>query len=155
MNIFISYSGEDTDLVRRIADAIDAVGHEVDWWPDSNVPGKDSWEKIFSWIDEADLVLAFITDNAVSRGISMGNEIGYATASDKTIIPIVKKGVSQDDLGCLIGLTYVPLDERNPDRAIAAILKSIRREKGEQWAQLAKFVLGAALTVALGRKISL
>ncbi len=154
MNIFISYSGQDTDLVKAIADAIDDAGHEVWWWDERNVPGKQSWEEIFSWIDEADLVLAVITDNAISRAMAMGNEIGYAIASDKTIIPIVKHSVRQEDIGCLIGMTYVPLVEHDMESSIDEVLRSIKREKGEQFVKLAKGVLGIVAAIAIGRKLS-
>lgn len=57
MNVFISYSVEDTALVRSVADHVKQKAN-VAYWDKSKEPGKEVWPTIFGWIDRADLVLA-------------------------------------------------------------------------------------------------
>ena len=102
MNVFISYSVNDTSLVMMIVSHLRLQGHSVRWWHESKEPGKDMWPQIFGWIDAADLVLAVVTDNTVARGLAVGNEIGRAKTKGKMIIPLVAQNVVASDLGCLV-----------------------------------------------------
>lgn len=97
MKVFISYSTEDLSLVRQIADEIRAHA-EVFYWDETRTPGEHAWNQIFAWIDQSDAVVAVITDKTVSRGISVGQEIGHAKAKQKTILPIVASDVPVTEL---------------------------------------------------------
>ena len=113
MNVFISYSVNDTSLVIMIVKHLRLQGHSVRWWHESKEPGKDMWPQIFGWIDAADLVLAVVTDNTVARGLAVGNEIGRARAKGKMIIPLVAQNVVTSDLGCLSEVVQIRFDPRN------------------------------------------
>ncbi|HZR19101.1 MAG TPA: toll/interleukin-1 receptor domain-containing protein [Verrucomicrobiae bacterium] len=128
MNVFISYSVSDTQLVRTVADHIKAKAN-VTYWDQSKEPGKETWPTIFSWIDAAELVLVLITENTLSRAFSVGQEVGHARKANKPIIPLVAKGVKSSELGFLAGITYVQLDTRNPSAAIQALQQQLDKLK--------------------------
>jgi len=128
MNIFISYSAKDTEFVRRIADGIRAEHVIVNWWDESKKLGQNSWQQIFGWIDEADLVLAIVTGNVLHRGLAVGNEIGYARAKGTTIIPLVTDEKDRFDLGCLTGTVDQFIDENDPQSGINAIKRHIKKD---------------------------
>ncbi len=120
MNVFISYSVRDTDLVRAVAHSIKGKA-KVSYWDESREPGKEVWQTIFTWIDAADLVLVLITDKTIGRAFSVGQEVGHAKKGNKQIIPLVAKEVPSSELGFLSGITYIPLDTGNPSAALQAL----------------------------------
>lgn len=124
MNIFISYCDNDLNLVKQIGDCIKPHANVV-YWDQDKVPGEAAWPTIFKWIDDADLVLVVITGSTVKRGFSVGNEVGYAKKHNRPIIPLVGPKVKRDKLGCLGGITDVPIDPANPDKAIEDVKKRI------------------------------
>lgn len=130
MNVFISYSAQDTGIVKEIAEAVSDCNDEVSWWQESRRPGKDAWPLIFEWVEEADLVLAVITDKTIHRAMAVGNEIGYAKAKGITVIPILGEGVEADSLGCLIGLTHIRLRKGRLEDSINEVLDALDDEEG-------------------------
>lgn len=130
MNVFISYSVADTDLVGMVAKQIKEKAC-VRYWDVSKEPGKETWPTIFSWIDSADLVLVLITDKTMQRAFSVGQEVGHAKKGGKQIIPLVTKDVTSADLGCLAGITYIPLDTTNPGDALKAVQDELEKLKQE------------------------
>lgn len=130
MNVFISYSTDDLDLVRQISREIGPYA-TVRYWDKSKEPGTEVWDSIFSWIDQSDVVLAVITDKTVSRAMSVGQEIGRAKAKGRKIVPFVSEGIASSELGCLNGVTYEPISRSNPAPAFERI-KAIFMPKTEQ-----------------------
>jgi hypothetical protein len=66
--VFLSYSREDTDAARRIADALRAFGMEV-WFDQSELRGGDAWDqKIRRQIKECALFMPIISANTQKRG---------------------------------------------------------------------------------------
>ena len=124
MKVFISYSTEDLSLIRQIADQIRPHA-EVFYWEESRAPGEHAWNQIYNWIDQADTVVAVITDKTVSRGISVGQEIGRAKAKQKMILPLVASDVPVTELGCLHEVTHVRLDRNDQNAALQAITQRV------------------------------
>lgn len=139
MRIFLSYSVKDLCLVHFIASQIRPHAEPV-FWTQNHVPGRDGWQTIFSWIDAADCVIAVITDSVVERGESVNQEIGYAKGKGKLIIPMVAPNVPKDRLGCLHGITYLPLDRsRFPeamDRLKATLTGLAEHKQQQAWVTL-------------------
>jgi hypothetical protein len=153
MNIFISYSVTDKELVKQVADPLRPFVDNVFWWEESKEPGKEAWPTIFSWIDKSDLILAVITDHAISRAMAIGQEIGHAKAKNKEILPLVASTVDSKDLGCLSGITYQPIDQNNLNTVIKAAQKKIEVMKKSE--EERKNSIGIGLTLALGLAIGL
>lgn len=150
MNVFISYSAEDLELVKWIGNQIKPHA-AVYYWDNSKQPGSEAWPMIYSWIDQSDLVLAVITDSAVSRAMSVGQEIGRAKAKLKTVIPVVTSNVPSTELGCLSGTTYQKIDPENPGVALNAIKRVILAKKQtlENQKNMLFLVGGVVLTLLL------
>ncbi len=148
MKVFISYSTNDFTLVSRIADHI-RPHSEVLYWDNNKVPGKEAWPLIFSWIDKSDLVLVVITDNTISRAMSVGQEVGHAKAKQKMIIPIVTPNVSETDLGFLSGIIYQRIEHDNPGPALQAVERVILSKKHAIESQQAIFLIFGVLGLIL------
>lgn len=165
MKVFISYSAKDISLIRKFADGLQqqAAGvSRVHWWEDSKRPGKEAWPQIFRWIDEADLVLVIVTGNVLSRAMAVGNEVGYAKAKGKSIIPLISElsgwrmmlwrlgvantGISTEDLGCLGELVHVRINEHDPKAGIekikAELTQFAKEKQAANDAEQAKLILG-------------
>lgn len=126
MKIFISYSTPDINLVQLFGKYLSSFG-EIKYWAKDNIPGNESWETIFSWIDNSDVVLVLITGNTVSRAMSVGQEIGRAKTKNRLIIPIVEKSIPSTELGFLSGITYQPIDLSNPLPAVNKITQIVQQ----------------------------
>lgn len=148
MNVFISYSTPDVQIVRQLADQLRQYAN-VYFWQESKQIGKDAWDTIFNWIDNSDLVVVLITGNTVSRGLSVGQEVGRAKTKDKTILPMVSPEVPSSDLGFLSGITYQPVDVRNPTPAIEAIRRATQNYKLVKEQNLASIIGLAVLAFFL------
>ena len=77
--VFLSYSREDSDVARRLADALRAFGLEV-WFDQNELRGGDSWDaKIRTQIRTCSLFVAIISENTQARGEGyFRREIGRA-----------------------------------------------------------------------------
>jgi len=149
MNVFISYSADDLDLVNSIANQIKPHAN-VFYWDKNKQPGKEAWPTIYGWINQSDLVLAIITDNAVSRAMAVGQEIGRAKTLGKTVIPVVTPNVPSSELGCLSGTTYQKIDPENPGVALNAIRRAILEKKQSLETQKAMlFLAGGVMALFL------
>ena len=56
-------------------------------------------------------------------------EIGFAEAKDKPVIPLVQPGVSQRCLAMLEGTEYIPFDPDNPELALSRLLNYVGKLK--------------------------
>jgi TolB-like protein/cytochrome c-type biogenesis protein CcmH/NrfG len=66
--VFLSYSREDSDVARRLADALRAFGMEV-WFDQNELRGGDSWDaKIRTQIRTCTLFVAIISEHTQARG---------------------------------------------------------------------------------------
>ena len=144
MNIFISYSAKDLSLVKLIESKLVLYG-DVKYWDKNKQIGEMDWNQIFNWIDDADIILPIITDNVVSRAMSVGNEIGHAIKQDKFIIPIVTNNVHESELGCLKGITYQRIDPKNPWLALQNIETKIESEKSKEDFWNLVFIVGLVI----------
>ncbi|MFZ5994790.1 MAG: toll/interleukin-1 receptor domain-containing protein [Thermodesulfobacteriota bacterium] len=146
MKVFISYSTDDISIVHTIAQHVRPHA-EVFYWDKSKVPGQESWPIIFTWVDQADIVLALITGKTVSRAMSVGQEIGHAKAKGKTIIPIVSPEVPSSELGFLSGITYQPIERNNPGPALESVKRVILAKKQQIESNQAFLIIGGILAL--------
>ena len=124
MNTFLSYSVDDLALVERISEQLKPYTN-LYYWDKSKEPGEDAWKQIFRWIDNSDLVVTIITDNAVARAMSVAQEIGYSKRANKLIIPLVGPNINPAELGCLQGVVHERIAADKIDGAISAIHRRI------------------------------
>ena len=149
MRLFISYSTSDLEMVKKIADAL-SFHAEVFYWAKDKEPGKAAWQKIFGWIDSADIVIALITDKTLSRAMSVGQEIGRAKTKRKIIIPLVARGIPESDLGCLAGITHLRLSNNTVGEAIDELECIIEESKIKRAQAQTNFLIGLGLVALIG-----
>lgn len=128
MKVFISYSSADTQFVDKVATHLKEYVEPM-FWDKDKIPGDEDWKTIFNWINQSSLVLVVITDSAVKRSFSIGQEIGFAHKAEKVIIPFISKKVSISDVGFLKGLTPIYFDEFDPNAAIEELRKALEIKK--------------------------
>jgi hypothetical protein len=148
MNVFISYSVGDLDLVRTVANQIGGKAKAF-YWDKSKEPGKEVWPTIFSWIDASELVLVLITDKTIARAFAVGQEVGHAKKGKKQIIPLVAKEVPTSELGFLSGITYIPLDIANPTNALQTLQGELEKVQVRKQKQTEGVVVLAGLALIL------
>lgn len=144
MNIFISYSAKDTHRVQLIAEQLRTSNKAtVHWWENSQRPGQATWSQIFQWIDAADLVLVIVSGNVLRRAMAVGNEVGYAKAKGRVIIPLVwespgiwarlirkfgaRIGIGTDDLACIGDLVHIRINEKRPEEGLQKLQVELQR----------------------------
>ena len=127
MNIFISYSVEDLEVVKQIAGMIKARGDKVCYWDESMEPGEPKWPTISKWIEACDAVIVVITDRTVARAGAVGKECGIAESKGKKILPMVASNVDDTCLGFLGDRTWVRFEPAAPREAIKVITQQISK----------------------------
>jgi len=129
--VFISHSTEDLDIVKMMANRLEAIGLEVFIAELSPEPGKPLPEKVVENIRAADCVVVLLTPSGM-KSVWVQQEIGIAQSFRKLTIPIVESGVSVT--GLLEGIEYVSLDRNNVNAAIEVLAKFVRRAESEKTA---------------------
>ena len=148
IKVFISYSVDDRGIVQRIAAELQPHAEPV-FWDQNKLLGEDAWRTIFGWIDAADCIIAVITDKVVGRGESVNQEIGYAKAKGKMVIPVVLCTVEKNRLGCLNGITYVEFDGENLPPTIDALNQRLAAMDQNKQRQQGLAILVVAVLVLL------
>lgn len=88
-NIFISYSSNDKDTVKRYKDAVSFIPTTALFFADDSMfPGDVVNQRILSEIQKCDLFILFHSGNS-STSQYVQNEIGAAKAYNKPIIPVL------------------------------------------------------------------
>lgn len=70
--------------------------------------------------------MVLLTDNSVSSSY-VQQEIGYAIAKRKLVIPLVQPGIAKGDLAMLEGLEYIEFDFQNPRPAKDGLATELQR----------------------------
>lgn len=147
--VFISHSAGDQGLVISLASLLSKFGVEVsvaDWYL---APGERLDKKVFEQIRESDCVVVLLTRNGI-RSNWVQQEIGYSLQHNRTLIPIVEKGVDPKDLAALQGREYIEYDPYQYQQALmklSAHIRSLKLKKGER--EKALVVLGGLLAFLL------
>lgn len=151
LNVFISYSVDDTALVNVIAAHLQPHAH-ARYWAQDKEPGQEVWPTIYGWIDQADMVVVVLTGKTLARAISVGNEVGYARKAGKHIVPLVGPDVPKGALGCLEGTTYLELnynDAYSTLNELKTVVGKVSKKKAENAKILAVLGLVVLGMVAL------
>ena len=87
--VFISYASEDLKEVEVLAKFVETIGQKC-WYSDRDLDrGKEKWmEVIMKALSESNMVLLYLTNNAVKKG-DVINEITNASSQGKNVIPYI------------------------------------------------------------------
>lgn len=120
MHVFISYAKKDTrQLTETLAQKIEEQEGVTAWWDDSILPGNSWSAQIEQEIDRADLFIVLLSpdvrrsSDAPGGGSFVVNEINYAQAHSKSILPVMAEQISMPVQ--LAALQYIDLTQNKAD----------------------------------------
>ncbi len=151
--VFLSHSSVDTGWVRWIATNAEQVGLEVYLYEHDAQPGRLVADKIEAAIQSCDALVVLLTGNSGSSPY-VQQEIGYAKALKKVVVPLVQPGVSQGKLAMLQGVEYIRFDFQNPQPGLATLLQYLQKAKLGKEESQALLAVGALLETAAHAKLS-
>ncbi len=112
LKAFISYSMKDARLAEEVALSLRETGVSAYVAGEDIAPGANIFDEISSHIVAADFVVVILTEN-VAESQWVNQEIGFAFAANKHVIPLVDIGVRIK--GFLEGRALILFDSCDPD----------------------------------------
>ncbi|MEE9233833.1 MAG: toll/interleukin-1 receptor domain-containing protein [Candidatus Acidoferrales bacterium] len=147
--IFLSHSGTDKEWVKWIASNANNIGIHVYLYEHDPQPGTLIADKIKQAIQNSDALVVLLTRNSQFSPY-VQQEIGFAEANRKRIIPLVQPGIQNQGLAMLEGREYIPFDFYNPQNALSTLLGYLQQlKKAKENEQAALMGLGALILLAL------
>lgn len=146
--IFFSHSGSDKQWAAWIAEAAKKGGIAVYLFEHDPRPGVQIAQKIKVAISSSDALVVLLTPQSQSSAY-VQQEIGYAEAQAKLIIPLVWSDGQKPTLAMLEGREYVPFDSANPQAALGTLLRYLQQLKAKKEATQAVLAFGALVVAAL------
>lgn len=130
--VFISYSRQDADFVRRMVDALKA--HDRDTWVDwEDIPlTANWWQEICAGIEGANTFLFIISPASLASAVC-NLEIAHAVQHHKRLVPIVRVPVNEIE-------AFATLAARPPDETLKNTLagRDILTLARDNWGALAR-----------------
>lgn len=127
--VFISHSSQDAHLLQAIRGVCASVPDLQLYHHERDVqPGTPIADKLKAQIRASNLFVVLLTRNAEASPY-VQQEIGFAEAQGKPIVPIVERGVEASSLAMLEGREYVSLDPNNPGQAMLDLKDCMYRHK--------------------------
>ena len=152
--VFLSHSSTDKAWIEWIAANTRAIGVDVYLYEHDPQPGTYIASKIQQAIQGSDALLVLLTQNSQFSPY-VQQEIGFAQASKKLIIPLVQSGIQPQSLAMLQGREYIPFDPyNNPQETVSKLLTyldglhSAKKKSNDQ----AILILGLLLLILFGGK---
>lgn len=156
--IFFSHSSSDGRRAKRIANQVQQAGINVYLFEHDPQPGTTLNNKIQNAIVQSDAMVVLLTRKSQSSAY-VNQEIGFAAAHRKPVVPLVMSSVSRRKLAMLEGKECVELDPRHPEKAQTIILNYLKGQQvaknqkiNNQLALLALCVFLLVLLVILSKK---
>lgn len=119
LRVFVAYSHEDRELVRRLVEVLEErFGLRV-LWDDTIWPGWRFTDAIKSLIMNAHLFMPLLTENSQSRPW-VHQETGYAMALGIPVLPVAVNTIPKEMLATLEAIT-VDSDFSNLEKVLAAV----------------------------------
>jgi len=148
-SVFLSHSGEDLQVAQWLALHSLSIGVGVYLFEHDAQPGAIVSDKIKREIERADALIALLTPHSqISAYVQQ--EIGYAEALKKLIVPIVFPGYEKSNLAMLDGREYVAFDDQAPQSALQSLLSFLSdRKQAKEEVQAALVAFGGLLLLAL------
>lgn len=153
--IFLSHSNIDKNWVNLIVTGSKLVGIETYLYEHDIQPGKSIAQKLQRAIKNSDAMVVLLTENSKFSPY-VQQEIGFAEACDKLIIPLVQSGIGTECLAMLSGKEYIIFDTNNPLKSLSKLsislqkLKKLKEAQELQKALIALFLLIIILALASG-----
>jgi hypothetical protein len=148
-NVFLSHNEADRYLANWIFQDAQNIGVNVYIYEHDLQPGIQIADKIQQAIENTEALIVLLTRNS-QYSPYVQQEIGFAQAKQKLVIPIVEAGVSQRCLAMLEGKEYIKMDSSNPQMALSSLQEYLQRLKeSRETDQQFLYGLGALFLIAL------
>lgn len=126
--VFLSHSSRDgawVELIREHTHGadVDVYLHEYDLQP-----GRLVAEKLQDAILDCDALIVLLTRKS-AKSPYVHQEVGYALAAGKRVVPLVEKGVPKNTLAMLDGREYLEFDPSEPLAAIQQLSVILRKHR--------------------------
>jgi nucleoside 2-deoxyribosyltransferase len=112
-SIFFSHSARDLPWCEWLAAEAEKLGIAVYLAEHDKQPGRSLTEKVERNIKRCDALVVLLTASTTTSSY-VHQEIGFARAQNKLVIPLVQPGVGTDQLSMLAGAEYIDFDFQNP-----------------------------------------
>ena len=146
--VFFSHSNADREWAKWIAKSAGGAGIEVYLYEHDPRPGVQIATKVKQAIVDANSMVVLLTPNS-SRSPYVQQEIGYAEANHKLIIPLVCNQAQKPNLAMLEGREYVEFDQTNPGVALGILRQYLQQKLKEQQAAIGTLLgLGSLIAAA-------
>lgn len=127
-NVFLSHNEADKQWVQWIFENAQSIGINVYMYEHDSQPGMQIAQKVQAAIDNVQALVVLLTPNS-QYSPYVQQEIGFAKAKGKLVIPIVQPGVSQRCLAMLEGSEYITFDPTRPEGALSHLLEYLQKLK--------------------------
>lgn len=124
MKLFLSHATQDSIFVDVIRQRLEPLNVKVYGAEFDNKAGANLLEKVRSEIRSSDWIVVLLT-NAGHASVYVHQEIGFALAEKKLVIPIVTPEIARENLGMLNGTEYIVYDAADPDSAFHQLTQRI------------------------------
>ena len=126
VEVFVSHATRDVRHVEMVRSQAEALGISVYLAEHDVQPGSVLADKIEAAIRRCQAVIVLITTASVTSTI-VQQEIGFARAHGKPLIPMVEKGIDIRQLGLLAGYEYLDLDLEHQAETLAKMTTALQR----------------------------
>lgn len=127
-NVFLSHSERDQQWVQWIADNARSIDINVYMYEHDIQPGTSIALKVQSAIENCQALVVLLTPHS-EYSPYVQQEIGFAQAKNKPIIPLVQPGVSPRCMAMLQGVEYISFNPGNPELALSHLLNYLGKLK--------------------------
>jgi hypothetical protein len=147
-NVFLSHSSKDAQWAGWVKQEAAVVGIDVYLFEHDPQPGRYIAEKVQQAIRVCDAVMVLLTQHSESSP-HVQQEIGFAQAAGKTIVPPVWPDVRSKSLAMLEGREFVPFDPTKASSALPPVLAYFNTRKTQKESGQAILALVALICTAI------
>ncbi|MBV1880625.1 MAG: TIR domain-containing protein [Pseudomonadales bacterium] len=127
--VFLSYAHSDREIVRKVADGLEASGIKV-WFDESSLKPGSQWVlEIERALDAADFIIFFISPSSVGSGwakqelqVAMSRQV--SSPGGPRILPVLLEKAEVPPL--LRSIQWLDMTDGDADKAVANMVKAIR-----------------------------
>lgn len=124
-DIFLSYSRQDSDVMRRLSHDLRAGGFRV-WTDETLKPGEESWKRAIEAAIEASQAVVVILSPGAKQSEWVERELDYARAQKRLIFPVLAKGTEQDAIPFALIRSQRADIRGNYDAGVRTLIDAIR-----------------------------
>jgi hypothetical protein len=148
--VFISHNTLDQEWVELMRSDLAAAGIDAYLSEHDIQPGKDLSEKLQQAIRGSDAFVVLMSQHSAPSSY-VHQEVGYALAIGRRVIPIVEKGTPANALAMLQKVEYIPIDFSEPKPAmqsLSAYLTQRKKEQQDRDLAIALVIIGVVIILA-------